>query len=139
MPCREGLDRMLEILNRICSGRGRENDIPALKEICLTMSEASLCGLGKTAPNPVMTTLEHFKDEYLQHIIYKRCASGVCRELVQFGIDSTLCRSCGLCSRNCSSGAIQGNNDKSYFIDNGKCTKCGNCIDVCRFNAVKAL
>lgn len=138
VPCREGLRMMLEILDGICRGRGSKSDIGILKEICSTMKEASLCGLGKTAPNPVMTTLEHFEDEYMKHILHKICPAGVCRELTIYRIEEEKCRGCGLCLKNCPTGAIQGELKAAHRIDEGKCIKCGKCADVCRFNAVVA-
>lgn len=139
IPCREGIKRMLEILNDICSGRGRKGDIELLEDICAAVSEASLCGLGKTAPNPVMTTIKYFKDEYLAHIIDKRCPAGVCKELTVYRIDEELCKGCGLCRRNCPAEAISGELKGLHIIDSSKCIKCGNCIDNCRFGAIKVV
>lgn len=137
VPCREGLKRMLEILTDICQGHGREGDIELLEEICSTVSEASLCGLGKSAPNPVASTLKYFKDEYLAHIIDHRCPAGICKDLTTYVIDPELCSGCGLCQRNCPAGAISGEPKAAHEIDLGQCIKCGNCIDICKFNAVK--
>lgn len=137
VPCREGIKRMLEILNDICSGKGREEDIDTLMEICDTVGEASLCGLGKTAPNPVMSTLKYFKEEYLAHIVDKKCPAGVCKELTTYYIDADLCRGCGLCKKNCPTGTITGELKSVHSLDMSKCVKCGSCMNNCRFNAVK--
>jgi len=137
VPCREGLRRMGEILNDICAGKGREGDMEMLEKICETVSEASLCGLGKSAPNPVMSTLKHFRDEYLSHINGKRCPAGVCRELTSYFIDPEACVGCGLCRKKCPADAITGSLKSIHSIDTQKCIKCGNCMDVCRLKAVK--
>lgn len=137
VPCREGIRRMLEILNDICEGRGKPDDLETLSELGETVKEASLCGLGKSAPNPVLTTLRYFKDEYLAHVNDKRCPAGVCRNLTVYYIDKALCKGCGLCKKNCPSGAIDGRPRETYTVDTSKCIKCGNCMDVCGFGAVK--
>jgi NADH-quinone oxidoreductase subunit F len=137
VPCREGLRRMGEILNDICSGKGREGDMEMLEKICETVGEASLCGLGKSAPNPVMSTLKHFRDEYMSHINGKRCPAGVCRELTSYFIDPEACVGCGLCRKKCPADAITGSLKSIHSIDTQKCIKCGNCMDVCRLKAVK--
>lgn len=139
VPCREGIKGMLRILEDICHGRGREGDIELLEEICEAAGEASLCALGKTAPNPVMSTIRYFRDEYMAHIKDKRCPAGICRELTLYHIDNTLCRGCGLCKRNCPSGAITGYSGSIHEIDMQKCIKCGSCMDNCRFHAVCTL
>ncbi|MGE5630294.1 MAG: NADH-ubiquinone oxidoreductase-F iron-sulfur binding region domain-containing protein [Caulobacteraceae bacterium] len=139
LPCREGLRKMLEVLNNICDGKGKENDIELLEEICSTMSETSLCGLGKTAPNPVLTTMKNFKEEYMEHIVNKRCPAGVCKKLVVFYIDGELCKGCGICKKACPAGAVLGDIGLSHTIDIEKCIKCGSCIDACRLNAVRVL
>jgi NADH-quinone oxidoreductase subunit F len=137
VPCREGIKRMLEIVDDICKGRGREEDLETLKEIAETVSEASLCGLGKSAPNPVISTLKYFQEEYSEHILNKRCRAGVCKELTTFYIDANKCRGCGLCKMNCPSEAISGEVKKVHIIDINKCSKCGSCINTCNFDAVK--
>ena len=137
VACREGIKRMLEILTDICNGEGEEKDLDILEDLCYTVEGASLCGLGKTAPNPVLTTLKYFRDEYLAHIKEKRCPAGVCRNLTAFEIDKELCTSCGVCAKNCPSSAIIGKKGIPYSINPLLCIKCGNCIEVCRFNAVK--
>lgn len=139
VPCREGLRRMLEILNDICSGNGTEKDMELLTEICNMVSEASLCGLGKSAPNPVLTTVKYFKDEYLSHILDKRCPAGVCKNLTSYHIDESECKGCGLCKKNCPAEAIEGELKSCHTIRMSKCIKCGNCVDCCRFNAVRVI
>ena len=137
VACREGIKRMLEILTDICNGKGTEGDLNILEDLCHTVESASLCGLGKTAPNPVLTTLKYFRDEYLAHINDKKCPAGVCRNLTVFKIDKDLCTSCGVCAKNCPSSAITGQKSVPYSIDQSLSIKCGNCMEVCRFNAVK--
>jgi NADH-quinone oxidoreductase subunit F len=137
VPCREGIKRMLEILNDICIGKGQIEDVDLLIDICNTVSQASLCGLGKTAPNPVLTTIKYFKDEYMAHIVDKRCPAGVCKDLTDYYIDAEGCKGCGLCKKNCPADAISGKLRNTHVIDLNKCIKCGNCIDICKFRAVK--
>ena len=136
-PCREGLFRLGEILTGITQGRGRMEDIPLIEDISGMMKEASLCGLGTTAPNPVMSTLNYFRDEYLAHIRDGKCPAGVCRELITFSIDPETCTGCGACMKNCPSGAITGENKQVHVLNAGECTRCGICYDSCRFDAVK--
>ena len=135
-PCREGLRRMLEILEGITQGNGKESDIDLLLELGEMMSEAALCALGKTASNPVITTIKYFTDEYMEHIVNKNCPAGVCKSLTTFHIDKSLCKGCGICKKNCPAEAIQGQLKTSHTIDVSKCIKCGSCMDVCRFNAI---
>ncbi|MGH4139760.1 NADH-ubiquinone oxidoreductase-F iron-sulfur binding region domain-containing protein [Clostridium sp.] len=135
-PCREGIRRMLEILNDICEGRGREGDIERIIKISDTVLEASLCGLGKSAPNPILSAIKYFRNEFDEHIRDKRCSAGVCKELTTFYIDTDKCIGCGLCKKNCPSDAITGEIKKAHIINLDKCTKCGNCINNCKFNAV---
>lgn len=137
VPCREGIKRMLEIVNDICKGRGEEADIARLLEIAETVSEASLCGLGKSAPNPIISTIKYFADEYMEHIVNKRCAAGVCKDLTTYFIDADKCKGCSLCKKNCPSEAISGDIKTKHFIDENKCSKCGSCINTCNFDAVK--
>jgi len=136
-PCREGIKAMLEILNNICQGEGREEDLEFLQEIGETMQTASLCALGRTAPNPVLSTLHHFREEYLEHINNARCPAGVCRDLTEFYIDGEPCTGCGLCVKNCPVDAISGEKKKVHVIDQDKCIQCGECINHCKFDAVK--
>ncbi|HHW56008.1 MAG: NADH-quinone oxidoreductase subunit NuoF [bacterium] len=137
VPCREGIKQMLGILEDICAGRGREGDIDLLLDIGATLQEASLCGLGKTAPNPVLSTIRYFREEYEEHIRNKYCPAGVCKELTEFYIDIDACRGCGLCEQKCPVGAISGERRRTYTIDGTKCIKCGQCREACRFGAIK--
>jgi NADH-quinone oxidoreductase subunit F len=139
VPCREGLKALLEILERICHGKGKNDDIRLLEEICETMSLASLCGLGKSAANPVLTTLKYFRNEYIEHIEEKKCSAGVCKDISTYHIDETACRGCTACKRACPAGAIKGEPKATHYIEQDKCIKCGSCIEVCRFNAVKTI
>ena len=135
-PCRLGLDRMLEIVTDITEGRGRAEQIDLLEELAETVAEGSLCALGKTAPNPVLSTLRYFRDEYEAHIDEKRCGAGVCRALVQYAIDDQACTGCGACLRACPHGAIAGEKKEAHVINPEACTKCGICRENCRFEAV---
>ncbi|HWQ42458.1 MAG TPA: NADH-quinone oxidoreductase subunit NuoF [Desulfosporosinus sp.] len=139
VPCREGIKRMLEILNDICNGNGREGDIELLLSIGSMVNEAALCGLGKSAPNPVISTIKYFREEYEEHIRSKRCSAGVCKDLTDFFINPEDCVGCGVCKKNCVADAIIGNPKEAHTIEIAKCIKCGNCIDICKFNAVKVL
>ena len=137
-PCREGLLHMREILNDIVEGKSREGDIELLEEMSRVMTNASLCALGTTAPNPVLTTIHYFRDEFQAHVREKRCPALVCKELVSYYIDPSKCQACLICLRNCPAEAIIGAKNQIHVIDQAKCTKCNTCFDVCppRFNAV---
>jgi NADH:ubiquinone oxidoreductase subunit F (NADH-binding)/(2Fe-2S) ferredoxin/NAD-dependent dihydropyrimidine dehydrogenase PreA subunit len=137
-PCREGVHLMLKILNRICAGNGEEGDLEKLEEIAGTVQTAALCALGQTAPNPVLSTLKYFRDEYIAHIKEKRCPAGVCKSLISYNIQVDKCKGCGICLRNCPVSAISGEKQKPHTINQAKCTKCGTCLEVCpeRFGAV---
>ncbi|MCL2126746.1 MAG: NADH-quinone oxidoreductase subunit NuoF [Treponema sp.] len=137
-PCREGLRRMLEILTDLTKGRGREGDIERLEETGEAMREAALCGLGKSAPNPVLSTIKYFRSEYEAHIKEKICPAGVCPDLTKFIIDAKACKSCGLCFKACPVSAITGEKGKPYVIDGDACIACGSCRSACKFNAVFA-
>ncbi len=134
--CRIGTLRMLEILNRITRGEGTAEDIPRLEELAARIKEASLCGLGQTAPNPVLTTLRYFRDEYEAHIADHRCPAGSCLALVTFSIDPGKCTGCTLCARNCPVGAITGERGRTHSINTETCVKCGRCISSCNFGAI---
>jgi NADH:ubiquinone oxidoreductase subunit F (NADH-binding)/(2Fe-2S) ferredoxin/ferredoxin len=130
-PCRIGTRLMLDILARIKSGKGMEDDIEMLEELAHTIHNASLCGLGQTAPNPVLTTLRYFKDEYKEHIRHRRCRALACKEMIEFHIDEDKCVGCLLCKKNCPAEAIEGENKKLHVIDTDKCIKCGICHQIC--------
>ena len=136
-PCREGLKQMLAILTDICEGRGKMEDLDYLEMLGETMQDASLCALGKSAPNPVLTTLKYFRPEYEAHIKEHRCPAGVCTALTSFAISAEKCIGCGACSRVCPAGAISGGLKEAHVIDPAKCVSCGSCREACRFEAVK--
>jgi NADH-quinone oxidoreductase subunit F len=140
-PCREGIRQMLKILTRISEGKGREGDIELLEELAQTTRDASLCALGGSAPNPVLSTIRYFRDEYEAHIKEKRCPAYVCKELIAYHIDPDKCQACMACLRKCPAQAIAGGKKQIHVIDQGKCTKCGTCFEVCptRFGAVRRL
>ncbi|MFZ5645189.1 MAG: NADH-ubiquinone oxidoreductase-F iron-sulfur binding region domain-containing protein [Bacillota bacterium] len=136
-PCREGTMRMLEILTRICEGQGVPEDIETLERLSSVIVKTSLCGLGQSAPNPVLSTLQYFRHEYEAHINDKRCPAGVCQALLVYSIDAEKCTGCGLCAKNCPAAAITGEKKQPHSIDAGACIKCGNCIQKCKFGAVE--
>jgi len=141
IPCREGLRQMLKILNNISTGQGKEGDIELLEELSEVMEDASLCALGTTAPNPVLSTIKYFRDEYEAHIHEKRCPAKVCRELISYYILPDKCQACLICARDCPTEAITGGKGLVHVIDQEKCIQCGICLEVCppRFNAVAKL
>lgn len=135
--CRVGTKRMLEILTRITQGKGEEGDIDKLEELAYQVKDSSLCGLGQTAPNPVLTTLKYFREEYEAHIRDKKCPAKSCKDLLTFVIDQDLCNGCNVCARNCSVDAIVGEKKKAHYIIDEKCIRCGVCFEKCKFDAVK--
>jgi len=136
-PCRIGIRRMLELLEKITSGQAELEDIDKLENLCYFIKENALCGLGQTAPNPVLSTLRYFRDEYEAHVVEKRCPAGVCKKLITYHIDPDKCKGCTLCARNCPVSAISGEPKKLHVIDTSKCIKCGVCYDSCRFKAIE--
>jgi len=134
--CREGLQAMYQILTNICAGQGKDDDIELLEELAPAVKDGSLCALGRTAPNPVLTTLRYFRDEYEAHIKEQRCPAGVCKALIAYSIDPEKCKGCMLCVKNCPQGAISGEKGQPQTIDQEKCSKCGACREVCKFEAV---
>ena len=136
-PCREGTTRMLDILTRITEGNGRDGDIEELKELAKMVMSSSLCGLGKTAPNPVLSTLQNFEEEYREHIYDKKCRTGTCKNLTTLVIDPQICIGCTKCARNCPVNAISGTVKRPHSIDPSKCIKCGTCKAGCPVHAIK--
>jgi NADP-reducing hydrogenase subunit HndC len=142
-PCRIGTKRLYEILDKITSGNGEMEDLDKLEELCQYIKANSLCGLGQTAPNPVLSTLRFFRDEYIAHIVDKKCPAGVCKSLLRFVIDKETCIGCGMCAKQCPASAIErtdytapGHKLASFAIDTTKCVKCGACIEKCKFKAI---
>ena len=139
VPCRLGIDRMLEIVTDITEGRGRPEQIDLLKELAETVANTSLCGLGKTAPNPVLSTLKYFYKEYEAHIKNKCCPAGVCQALIRYEIDEEQCKGCGICLDACPHGSIKGEKKKVHTIDQDSCQKCGICIEECKLDAINVV
>ena len=135
-PCRIGTRRLLQFLDKITSGNGEPEDLDKIEELALHMKSSSLCALGQSAPNPVLSTIKYFKDEYIEHIVDKHCPAGVCKSLLHFEIDQGLCKGCTLCARNCPVDAISGSVKQPHVIDKEKCIKCGLCMKNCKFNAI---
>ena len=135
-PCRVGTKRLLEMLDKITKGNATLEDLDKLEELCHYIKENALCGLGQTAPNPVLSTLHYFRDEYVSHIVDKKCPAGVCKALLSYEIDPAKCKGCTLCSRICPASAISGEVKKVHTIDKQKCVKCGACMEKCRFGAI---
>ena len=135
-PCRIGTVRLLEILNKITEGHGEMEDLDKLEELCEYIRSASLCGLGQTAPNPVLSTLRYFRDEYVAHVVDKKCPAGVCKNLLNYKIIADKCKGCTLCAKKCPVGAITGTVKQPHVIDVAKCVKCGVCMSSCKFGAI---
>ena len=142
-PCRVGTKRLLELLDKITQGKGTLEDIDKLEELCNYIKANSLCGLGQTAPNPVLATLKFFRDEYVAHVVDKVCPAGVCKGLINYSIDKDKCIGCGKCAKNCPADAITrtdyiapGHKLASFTIDTAKCVKCGACVAGCKFGAI---
>ena len=135
-PCRIGTKRMLEILERIVEGKGQDGDIEKLEELAQSIKTTALCGLGQTAPNPVLSTLKYYRHEYEAHIYEHRCPAGQCKALLSYKIDPDKCKGCTLCARNCPANCISGKVREAHVIDNSKCLKCGACMEKCKFGAI---
>ncbi len=135
-PCRIGTRRLLEMLDKITKGEGTLEDLDRMEQLCYYIKANSLCGLGQTAPNPVLSTLRYFRDEYVAHVVDKKCPAGVCKDLLHYEIDPAKCKGCTLCARNCPVGAISGTVKNPHKIDTAKCVKCGACMEKCKFGAI---
>ena len=138
VQCRIGTKRMLEILERICTGQGQESDLELLEELAEKVRDGSLCGLGQSAPNPVLTTMRYFREEYEAHIRDRKCPAGQCKELISYRIEAEKCKGCTLCVKKCPVNCIVGEKRKPHVIEQEQCIKCGTCMEVCptRFSAV---
>ena len=136
VPCREGIRRMRDILVDITEGKGQEGDVELLESISQGIKDGALCALGNSAPNPVLSTIRYFRDEYVAHIREKRCPAGVCRDLITYSVDPEKCTGCTVCSKVCPTGAAGGERKKVHTIDPAKCTKCGACRESCKFDAI---
>jgi len=135
-PCREGVKQMLDILTDICAGNGKDGDVELLEELGSMVQRFSLCGLGTSAPNPVLTTILYFRNEYESHIKDKKCPAGVCKPLFHYEIDEEACNGCTLCAKRCPEGAVTGEKKELHILEQEKCIKCGICYDVCVFDAI---
>jgi NADP-reducing hydrogenase subunit HndC len=136
VPCRIGTKRMYEILERITQGKGELEDLDKLENLANSIKQSALCGLGQTAPNPVLSTLKYFRHEYVAHVVDKKCPAGVCKAMMTYTIVADKCKGCSLCARKCPVNAISGEIKKPYVIDQDKCIKCGVCMESCKFAAI---
>ena len=135
-PCRIGTRRLMQFLEKITSGKGELEDLDKIEELAMHMKTSSLCALGQSASNPVLSTIKYFRDEYLAHIVDKTCPAGVCKSLLYYEIQPQLCKGCTKCARNCPVNAIRGEVKKPHVIDKNICIKCGLCVKNCKFNAI---
>ena len=135
-PCRIGTKRMLEIVTRITEGKGQPEDLEKLEILARNIKASALCGLGQTAPNPVLSTMKYFRDEYMAHVVEKKCPAGVCKSMLKFIIVDDTCKHCGICKKNCPTGAISGDKNTPFVIDQDKCVKCGVCMEKCPFKSI---
>ena len=135
-PCRIGTKRLLDLLTKITEGNGEPEDLDTIEELCEHIKQSALCGLGQTAPNPVLSTLHHFREEFEAHVYEKRCPAGVCKALIQYIVDPAKCKGCTRCAQGCPTGAISGAVRAPHIINQSKCIKCGACMDHCRFDAI---
>jgi ferredoxin len=136
VPCREGVRRMRDILEDICAGKGQEGDTDLLETMSRAIIDGSLCALGGSAPNPVLSTIRYFRDEYDAHIREKRCPAGVCKGLIHYSVNAEKCTGCGMCAKVCPVGAARGEKKQPHTIDDATCTRCGACMESCKFDAI---
>jgi NAD-dependent dihydropyrimidine dehydrogenase PreA subunit len=135
-PCREGIKQILAILNRICEGEGKEKDLARLIQLGNAVQDTSLCALGGSSANPLLTTIKYFEEEYRAHIHDKKCPAGVCKALIEYSIDQEKCTGCMACVKRCPSSGIKGEKKKPHWLDRQQCIKCGICFEICKFDAV---
>ena len=135
-PCRIGTRRLLEYLTKITEGKATLEDLDKIEELCNAIKSSSLCALGQTAPNPVISTMRYFRDEYIAHVVDKKCPAGVCKNLISYHIDAAKCKGCTACARKCPANAIKGTVKNPHTIDTQACLKCGACVETCKFGAI---